>query len=70
MSTSGKRTCEHRPVNGNRACGCRAAFRVSREHRSSDAQDSCRRHLHSTVEALMQADDVTIAVTRIREAAA
>jgi hypothetical protein len=62
-----KRTCEHRPLNEDRACGCRARFRVAREHRGSDAQDSCGRHLAATAVALMQADNVRVIVTRIWE---
>jgi hypothetical protein len=70
MSTNGKRTCEHRLAGSGWPCEATATFRVSREHRTSDAQDSCRRHLHSTVEALMQADNVAVLVMRIRGAGA
>ena len=58
------RRCEHRDVNEPETCGVRAVFNVSRG-RKYDAQDSCRRHLAATVEALAQGDDVDVVVRRV-----
>jgi hypothetical protein len=66
MSGTG-RTCEHR--DGSKwpdLCGCVASFNVSRG-RQYDAEDSCRRHLAAVVDTLMQAEDVPVTVTRIRD---
>ena len=59
--------CEHRESGSGRpSCRNRAVFLVSRD-RKADAQKSCRLHLGATVEALMQADDVPVTVTRLHE---
>ena len=59
------RRCEHRHVNEPEMCGAPAAYNVSRG-RKYDAQDSCRRHLAATVDALTEGQDVAITVTAIR----
>lgn len=52
-----RRLCEHRTL-GSTDPECRnlAVYRVSRPSRRHDAQDSCRRHLAATVDALAQGD--------------
>jgi hypothetical protein len=55
--------CEHSHPNED-ACGAWASFRVSlgRKH---DAQDSCRRHLAATVDALCGEDRDTVTVEQV-----
>ena len=59
----GKRTCEHR--DGGETCTAAAVYVVARPGRKYDAQDSCRRHLAATVEALREGQDVDIIVRRV-----
>lgn len=59
------RRCEHRHVNEPEACGAPASYNVSRGRRY-DAQDSCRRHLTATVDALAEGQDVDITVRPAR----
>lgn len=47
--------CEHRHPNEN-PCGAQAAYVISVGQRSHDAQESCRRHLATTVDALKGAE--------------
>jgi hypothetical protein len=60
------RTCEHRHPNED-PCAAPAAFRVS-PGRNHDAQDSCRRHLALTVDAVCGEDRDTVTVEQITEA--
>ena len=59
--------CEHRHPNED-PCGARAAYVVSVGRRKADAQNSCRRHLAPTVDALEGAErrdaDITVRVVR------
>lgn len=54
--------CEHLGRNG--PCSLGAVFRVSRG-RKHDAQDSCRRHLAATVEALEEGEGRSVTVALI-----
>lgn len=58
-----RRGCEHRHPNED-PCGTQPAYVVSVGHRKHDAQESCRRHLAATVDALMGAEtrsaDITV----------
>lgn len=56
------RKCEH--CGGNETCRAGAVFRVSRG-RKHDAQDSCRRHLAATVDALQGGERRPVTVTVI-----
>lgn len=59
--------CEHRHPNED-LCGAQAAYVVSVGQRKHDAQESCRRHLSATVDALMGAEtrSADITVRRVR----
>jgi hypothetical protein len=57
------RRCEHR--GGGETCSAPASYQVSRG-RKHDAQDSCRRHLAATVDALCGEDRDTVTVKQIR----
>lgn len=57
------RACEHRHPNED-PCGAPASFRVARG-RAHDAQDSCRRHLAATVDAICGDDRDTVTVEQI-----
>jgi hypothetical protein len=59
---SATRHCEHRALNEDTSCGAVAIFRVSRG-RQYDAQDSCRRHLAATAEALAEGSGHPLTVT-------
>jgi hypothetical protein len=62
----GRRCCEHRHINEPETCGAPASYNVSRG-RKYDAQDSCRRHLAATVDALREGQDVAITVRAVRD---
>ena len=63
------RRCEYRNIAADPECKFRAVFRVSRPNRRHDAQDSCRRHVAATVEALAQTDTgLTMEITFIKDA--
>ena len=58
------RKCEHRRAGDT--CRAGAVFRVARA-REYDAQDSCRRHLAATVEALVHGESRPVTVTLLGE---
>jgi len=59
-------SCEHRQINEPEPCGARASYNVHRG-RKYDAQDSCRRHLAATVDALREGQDVDITVRALAD---
>ena len=58
------RLCEFRDNDGT--CEEEAEFHAQRGTAQHTQQDACMAHLGDTVSALMQADDVSVTVTRIR----
>lgn len=59
--------CEHRFAGAS--CIARARYRVSRNGRYYDAQDSCGRHLAATVDALSEGQQRDI-IVRLKQGSA
>lgn len=55
--------CDHRRLGDRKRCKNPAVYYVARIGRKYDAQDSCRKHLARTIDALAEGQAVIITVT-------